>query len=171
MTAADGALAVVRDVELHLASEEADAIRRSGEAQAERILAQARADAAALITRRCAAAERLAGLEERGRLAEARAEARETVLRAQRSVLREARAAVHAAARGLAADVRLERVFERLAADARERLAICGPVQIVANPNGGFVARAGSREIDYSLPSQVDRTIDEMASELEGLWR
>ena len=78
---------------------------------------------------------------------------------------------MHVAARGLAADVRLERVFERLVADARERLAIFGPVQIVANPNGGFVARAGSREIDYSLPSQVDRTIDEMASELEGLWR
>ena len=171
MTAADGTLAVLREVELHRASEDADAIRRSGDARAEQILAQARADAAAIIARRIAAAERLAGLEESERLAEARAQARETVLRAQRSVLREARAAAHAAARGLVADVRLERVFERLAADARERLAIRGAVQIVADPDGGFVARAGSREIDYSLRSQVDRIVDEMAGELEGLWR
>jgi vacuolar-type H+-ATPase subunit E/Vma4 len=171
VSTSNGTLAAVRDVELQLASAQADAIRRGGEAQAERTLAQARADAAALIARRCAAAERLAGLEERQRQAEARAEARETVLRAQRFVLCEVRAAAHAAARNLAGDARLERVFERLAADARERLAMCGAVQIAADPDGGFVARAGSREIDYSLPSQVDRIIDGMAGELEGLWR
>jgi len=169
--AGDGTLDAMRDVELHRASERADAIRRTGNLGAEQILAQAQADAAALIARRCAAAERLAQLDERDRLAEARAQARGTVLRAQRSVLIEARAAAHRTVRDMVGDPRLERQLERLAADARGRLATAGPVQIVAAPDGGFVARAGSREIDYSLRAQVDRIVDAMAGELERLWR
>jgi vacuolar-type H+-ATPase subunit E/Vma4 len=170
MSAADGTLAAVREVELRLASREADAIRRAGERHAEQIVAQARADAAARIARRCAAAERLAELEEREALAEARARARGTVLRAQRSVLSEVRAAAHAAVRDLAGDPRRERLLERLTADARERLAAAGPVALIAASDGGFVARAGSREIDYSLRAQVDRIVAAMASELERLW-
>jgi vacuolar-type H+-ATPase subunit E/Vma4 len=171
MIAANGTLDAVRELELHVASERADAIRRTGDRGAERIVAQAKADAAALIAARCAAAERLAQLDERERLAEARAGARGVVLRAQRSVLLDARAAAHRAVRDLAGDPRLERLLHRLAADARERLAMAGPVQIVASIDGGFVARAATREIDYSLRAQVDRIIDAMAGELERLWR
>jgi vacuolar-type H+-ATPase subunit E/Vma4 len=171
MIAGSGTLDVVREVELHAASERADGIRRTGDRGAERIVAQAEADAAALIAARCAAAERLAELDERERLAEARAGARGTVLRAQRSVLLDARAAAHRAVRGLAGDPRLKRLLRRLAADAPERLAVAGPVQVVATSDGGFVARAGTREIDYSLRAQVDRIVDAMAGELERLWR
>jgi V/A-type H+/Na+-transporting ATPase subunit E len=158
-------------VELHAAADQADAVRRTGERRAAQIVAQARADAAALIARRCAAAEHLAELDECERLAEARAEARGTVLRAQRSVLGEARADAHRAVRDLVGDPRLERLLRRLATDAHERLATPGPVEIVAAPDGGFLARAGTREIDYSLRAQVDRIVDAMASELERLWR
>src|SRR5690349_18207543 len=111
MTGGDGKLEAVREAELVLATEEADAMRRSGGERAEQIVAQARADAAALIARRCAAAERLAGLEEREHRAEAQARARGTVLRAQRFVSCEVRAAAHAAVRGLGGDPRLERLF------------------------------------------------------------
>jgi hypothetical protein len=86
-------------------------------------------------------------------------------------VLTDARAAAHAAARGLAGDARLERLLERLADDARQRLAPAGAVQAIAASDGGFVARAGSREIDYSIGAQVDRILEGMASELERLWR
>ena len=168
---ADGALGAVRVAELRAASDEADAIRLSGHSRAEQIVTQARAQADALIRRRCAAAEQLAELEARTRLAEARAQARGTVLRAQRAVLGEARTAVHTAVRDLAGDPRLERLLEDLAADARERLAPAGPVEIVTSPDGGFVARSGSREIDYSLAAQVDRFLDTIAGELERLWR
>jgi vacuolar-type H+-ATPase subunit E/Vma4 len=169
--ASNGTLDAVREVELHATSEQADAIRRTGGRAAERIVAQAESDAAALIAGRCAAAERLAQLDERERLAEARASARGTVLRARREVLLDARAAAHRAVRDLAGDPRLEWLLQRLATDARKRLATAGPVQIFATTDGGFVARAGTREIDYSLRAQVDRIVDAMAGELERLWR
>jgi vacuolar-type H+-ATPase subunit E/Vma4 len=165
------ALGTVRAVELQLAGVQADAIRRAGEGRAEEIIAQARAEAAALIDRRCAAARQLADLEERDQLADTRARARGTVLRARRSVLIEARAAVHAAVGGLGDEPRLERLLERLAADARERLASTGPVTIEVAAEGGFVARAGNREIDCSLHRYVDRFLDAVAGELEDLTR
>lgn len=171
MSAANGTLDAVREVELHAASERADAVRRAGDRGAERIVAQAEAEAAALIAARCAAAERIAQLEQRERMAEARAGARGAVLRAQRAVLIDARAAAHRAVGDLVGDPRLERLLVRLTADARERLAAPGPVQIIATIDGGFVARAGTREIDYSLRAQVDRIVDAMAGELEWLWR
>jgi vacuolar-type H+-ATPase subunit E/Vma4 len=167
----DEMLAAVRAAELRAAREEAEAIRRAGNSRAERTVAQARADAASLIDRRCAAAERLAELEERDRLAEIRAKARATVLRAQHCVVSEARAAAHAAIHRLAGDPRLERLLERLADDARERLAPAGRVELAAVPEGGFVARAASRQIDYSLSSQLDRWLDATAGDLESLWR
>jgi vacuolar-type H+-ATPase subunit E/Vma4 len=169
--AREQALGTVRELELHLAREQADSIRRAGEGRAEQIIAQARTEAAALVERRCAAANRLAELDERDQLAETRARARGTVLRAQQSVLSEVRAAVHTAVGHLAGDPRLERLLELLAADARERLASAGPVQIEAAPEGGFVARAGRREIDCSLRGHVDRFLDAVADELEDLGR
>jgi vacuolar-type H+-ATPase subunit E/Vma4 len=163
-------IAAVRELELRVAAEEAEAIRRAGDGHAETILAHAREEATALIEQRCAAAERLAELESRDHLAEARAHARGTVLRAQRSALTEARAAAHAMVRDVVGDPRLGQLLERLAADARERLAPAGPVQIAPAPDGGFVARSGTREIDCSLKAQVDRVLDAMAGEFERLW-
>ena len=171
MITANGTLDTVREVELRAATEQADAIRRTADRGAEQILVQAKAEASAVIARRCAGAERLAQLDERERLAEARAGARGTVLRAQRAVLIDARAAAHRAVRDLVGDPRLEGLLHRLAVDARERLAMAAPVQVVATTDGGFVARAGTREIDYSLRAQVDRIVDAMAGELERLWR
>lgn len=164
-------LHAVHDFALGAAATEADAIRRAARERAEKIVADAQGEAAALIAQRRAAAERLADLEERERLAEARAEARATVLRAQRSVLVEARSAVQAAVRRLIDDPRYDRLLKRLTADARERLAPAGPVRITAVPDGGLVARAGSREIDYSLDAQADRCLQAMASDVERLWR
>jgi len=169
--AANGTLDAMREVEMKAASERADEVRRAGNRGAERIVAEAEADAAALIAARCAAAERLAQFDERERLADARAGARGTVLRAQRAVLIDARAAAHRAVRDLVGDPRLGRLLDRLAADARERLTAAGPVEVVATADGGLVARAGTREIDYSLRAQVDRIVDAMAGELERLWR
>jgi vacuolar-type H+-ATPase subunit E/Vma4 len=169
--AREQALDTVRELELHLAGEQANSIRRAGEERAAQIIAQARTEAAALVERRCAAANRLADLDERDQLAETRAQARGTVLRAQQSVLTEVRAAVHTAVSHLVGDPRLERLLERLAADARERLASADAVQIEAAPGGGFVARAGHREIDCSLHGHVDRFLDAVADELEDLGR
>jgi len=162
-------LEAVQEAAVADASAEADAIRRGAHERAEQVLAGARAEAAALLAERRGAAERLADLEERERLAQARAQARATVLRAQQAMLTEAVAAVRSAAHRLVEDRRYRQVVEQLAADARERLP--DPVEIVRVPAGGFIARAGSRQIDYSLDAQVDRCLAAMADELERLWR
>jgi vacuolar-type H+-ATPase subunit E/Vma4 len=164
-------LHAVQDSALSGAFADAEAIRTAARERAARIIDQARAEAAALIEQRRKATERLAVLQERERLAEARAQARARVLRAQSSVLIDARRTAHAAVRLLVKDARYEQLLERLAADSRDRLQALGPVQITVLPEGGLVARAGSREIDYSLAAQLDRCLDAMASELERLWR
>jgi len=164
-------IAAVRDLELRIAGEEAETIRHAGDGRAEVIIARARAEAAALIERRRNAAERLAEREARDHLAEARARARATVLRAQQSALTETRASAHRTVREMNGDPRLSRLLERLAADARERLAPAGPVELTDAADGGFRARAGNREIDCSLGALLDRVLDSMAAELERLWR
>ncbi len=164
-------LAAVGDAALTAAAAEAEALRGTAQARAEHLLASARAEAASLVARWQALGERLAEAEERDRLARARADARETVLRAQEFVLIEAIEAAHAAARQLRGDRRYKRLERRLAADARERLSAAGPVQIVPAPEGGFLARGGSRQIDDSLNAQVDRCLEAMAGEMEVLWR
>jgi vacuolar-type H+-ATPase subunit E/Vma4 len=164
-------LAAVGDAALAVATAQAEALRREADVRAADLLAAARAEAAALVARQRALAERLADAQEREQLARARAEARAVVLRAQESVLIEATEAARRGAGRLRGDPRYEVVERRLAAEARDRLSPWGQVQIVFCPEGGFVARAGSRQIDDSLDAQVDRCLKAMAAEMEALWR
>jgi len=164
-------LAAVRDGALGNAHEEADAIRRGAQQRADQLLAGARAEADALVAARRAAAQRLTDQEEGAQLARARAAARVSVLKAQRAVLDEAAAAAHTAVRNLVRDRRDASLMERLSADARARLAGHGTVEVIAAPGGGIVARAGSRELDYSFDALTDRCLQRMAGELERLWR
>jgi vacuolar-type H+-ATPase subunit E/Vma4 len=164
-------LAAVRDGALGNAHEEADAIRRGAQQRADQLLAGARAEADALVAARRAAAQRLTDQEEGAQLARARAAARVSVLKAQRAVLDEAAAAAHTAVRNLVRDRRDASLMERLSADARARLAGHGTVEVIAAPGGGIVARAGSRELDYSFDALTGRCLQGMAGELERLWR
>jgi vacuolar-type H+-ATPase subunit E/Vma4 len=152
------------------AEAQADAIRAAATDRAERIAATARREARALIAEQQGVAERRADAEERERLATARAEARAVVLHAQRAVVDEARAGAYAAARRLLRDPRHARLIDRLTAEARDRLSAGGPVSIVPDPDGGFVARSGSRQIDYSFHAQVGRALDALGSRLEDIW-
>jgi vacuolar-type H+-ATPase subunit E/Vma4 len=164
-------LEAVRVAALADASSQADSTRLASEERAEKIIADARAEAASVVARQRAAAESLADLEERARLAEARTQAHAVVLQAQRSVLSNATKAVHAAAKRLVGEPRYERLIERLGAEARERLGADREVQLIPASEGGVVVRAGSRQVDYSLHAQVDRCLEALASELERLWR
>lgn len=57
---------------------------------------------------------------------------------------------------------------KRLEQLAREQL---GPeADIDKSPDGGLVAHADSRCVDYRLPAVVDRVLGDMAGELEELW-
>jgi vacuolar-type H+-ATPase subunit E/Vma4 len=161
----------VQHAALTSAHGEANDVRRAAEERSAELLAAACAEAADIIERRRAAAERLAEHEHRATLAEARAEARAIVLRAQRSVLDRAAAAAQAAVRQVATGTRYGRMLASLEAEARERLSDAGDVQIAGASGGGLVARAGSWEIDLSLDSQVERCLEDLAGELERLWR
>jgi vacuolar-type H+-ATPase subunit E/Vma4 len=162
---------MLEETALSAASAEANKLRSAAQDRAERLIEDAVAETAALVRRWRAAAEQLADLEERRRLAAARAEARAKVLRAQSSVRTQAIAAAHAAARQLVGDPRFELLLDRLSSEARGRLSAAGRVDLAPAPDGGFVARAGSHEIDYRLDTQVDRQIQSMAHELERLWQ
>ncbi len=150
---------------------EARQILAAARARAAAQLDRARGEAATLIERRRAAAEQLADLEERELLAQARAQARTITLCAQRSVMLEAGRDARQAVRSLPHDHRYAALLERLAADARRRLAFAGPVEIAVAPDGGLLASAGSRAIDYSLSAQVDRCLHAMAADQDRLWR
>ena len=163
-------LAAVEQAALATAHADAEMLVSDARAHAAARIATARNEAAALIEERRTAAERLAEAERQMRLAAARGEARANVLAAQQSVLADATTAAHSAARRLVSGARYGRLVERLTAEARERLESVGPVQILAAPGGGVRARAGSREIDYSLDAQVDRWLEALPEALERLW-
>jgi hypothetical protein len=163
-------LDAVQDAALAMTSAETESVRQTAEQRRAHDLAAARAEAEEIISRRRAASERLAAVEERERLAQARAEARGTVLRAQRAVFAEATESARRAAAQLVEDPRYERLLLELEVDARRRLEQFGRVQIVPAAGGGFLAQAGSREIDYSLDAQLQRCLRSMAVELGGLW-
>ena len=163
-------LDAVRDAALATTSAETEAIRRTGETRRAQHLLEARAEANEIVSRRRAASEQLAAVEERERLAQARAEARGTVLRAQQAVFAEATESARRAAAQLIDDPRYERVLVSLEADARRRLEQFGRVRIVPAAGGGFLAQAGSRDIDYSLDAQLQRCLRSMASKLGDLW-
>jgi len=146
-------------------------IRDAAGERARRLLAAARAQADALLRERRASAERWVELEQRRRLARAHADAHALVLGAQRSVLLDAREAAHAAARALRDDTRYAQLIERLAVQARQRLAHAGTVEIRATPDGGLIARAGSLQIDHSLHILVERCLRDLAGEAQRLWR
>jgi vacuolar-type H+-ATPase subunit E/Vma4 len=164
-------LEAVVDAALRAAREEAGAIRRGAERRAAEVLADARSEAARIVERRGLAAERLAQEERRERLAEARAQARAIVLGAQRSVLDDAAAEARAAAGALARDPAYRRLQDALAAEAKRRLRGADTVELVPAPHGGFVARAGNRQIDYSLDAQIARSLEAASAEREPLWR
>jgi vacuolar-type H+-ATPase subunit E/Vma4 len=163
-------LDTVRAAALVQASEQAEAIRRTAREQVDRVIAEAHEAAEAIREERRGAAERLARLEEHEQLARARADARATVLAARRSTLLAAAEAARAAARALVSDERYQARQVRLEADARKRLSATGEITITPVSDGGFVARAGSRQIDQSLDMQVDRCLSSMAAQLERLW-
>lgn len=164
-------LDAVRNSALTQARAEAEAIRKAAQQQADQILTAAREARAALIAASRAAADRIADVEERERLADVRARARATILAAQQTLVAEATSAAGTRAQTLAQDPRFKALVDRLAESAQVRFQGAGQLEISPSPTGGFIARAGSTQLDYSLDAQLDRCLESMAEELEGLWK
>ncbi len=151
-----------------------DARRQAADsvAQAEREADARVADARSTVDRLTADASR-AGREEaaravRRRESEGRRRARERVLRARREAYDHLRERAAEMIRLLPADERraLAQRLERLA-----RTQLGDDAEIDADPDGGLVARAGSRSVDYRVPAIVARAITDLGDDVEELWR
>lgn len=151
---------------LALARAEARSALEAAHREAGERRAAAGVEAAELIRRATAERDAAAGAARAGRLLQARRDARAIVLRARREACDELRAAARSAAAGLRADDGLR---GHLAAIAREQLG--NEAELVEPPEGGVIARAGERLVDYSLPAMVDRCLTGLGAELEELWR
>jgi vacuolar-type H+-ATPase subunit H len=146
-------------------------------AEAGRLLAGARERSAAAV----AAAHERAGTLRKDMLATAREAAEEDA----RRTLSAARASAHdlllatrrevyaAVARDVARQAsshreEYEAASERLIADARQRLGT--DVEITEAPDGGIIARAPGRQIDYSLSTRVRHCLAQLDDEVATLW-
>jgi vacuolar-type H+-ATPase subunit E/Vma4 len=103
-------------------------------------------------------------------LARARNDARGDVLRKQEQLRCELADRVRAAALELRDDRRYETLLERLEMMARDQFDETVTIERDRDLDGGVVASAGSRHVDYTLRAIADRTLDALSDEAVQLW-
>ncbi len=157
-----------------------DALIAAARADAERILEAARADVAAeragaeqaareLLERAAAAGVADATEEWATRRAQLIEERRSRVRHAQRAVYEQWRRESTAAALALRDDEKYPALRESLRDLA---IRLLGPdADIVEDPRGGVVARAGSRVLDLRLSTLAARALEQFETGAEGLWQ
>jgi len=156
----------IRRAALADAHAEGERLRARARERSAAALAAARERAGALREDSLAAARQGAGEDARRVLSAARNSAHELLLSARREVYA-------AVARDVARQAASRRedyhaATERLIGDARRRLG--ADVEILDAPDGGIIARAPGRQIDYSLPTQVGRCLAQLEDEVAELW-
>jgi vacuolar-type H+-ATPase subunit E/Vma4 len=159
----------VREALLAQAQVEAEELVTQAADRAAEEVALAEEETAILIARARAEGEAAAELEAATEVAHARRSARTLVLEAQREVYDDVRREAHAAAQQLRSRTGYRELVERLAAMARDQLGPDAELELDP-PNGGVVAHARNRRLDYSLPALVERCLARRATELERLW-
>jgi hypothetical protein len=165
---AGGALEPVRAWLLAAASAEAEHRRAEAADAAERQVAGARAEADAIL-----ADARAQGTAEGSALAaaeQARSQrlARRLVLQAEREAYEELRTRSRAAVRALRQDPGYPALRERL---NRLALAAAGPgARVSEHPDGGVVAEAPGLRVDCTLDGLAERAITALGGEVAELW-
>jgi hypothetical protein len=154
----------------------ADARRRAGkllqqaDEQAREQVAQARRDAEALIARareEGLATGRAQAAHDAGR---ERAVARWEVLAAQRAAYDELCRRVRTEVMALRVQDGYPELLERLAAAARRDLGDVAEIEIDPPADGGIRARAGGRQVDYTLASLAERCVRDLGPAPARLW-
>jgi vacuolar-type H+-ATPase subunit E/Vma4 len=141
--------------------------RRTGARRDARgILEQAEAEARALLERARADGEAAAELEAERERARAQREARALVLETKQAFRKELERRALAAAAELRNEPRYGTMLEGLARMARIQLGDEAVLE-VDPPEGGVIAHAGARRVDYSLPALVERCLAQMNGDLE----
>lgn len=98
-------------------------------------------------------------------------ESRGSRLQAQQALVDELRAQAREAARRLCEGPGYDELLDRLSVTARNQLGPDAKMERDPPGLGGLRARAGTRSVDYTLPTLVERTIEELGEAVEALWR
>lgn len=153
-------------------SEARDEARRridEAEAHAQQQLADARRRASDLVEEARTSARHAVAREMHRRHTEARRHAREQVLRARQEILEQLRTRVLDLLDDWRSTGEYERFEQHLRSMARGQLG--DRAEMIDAEDGGVMARLDRRVVDYRLRAVVDRALDELADELEELWR
>lgn len=155
------------------AQADADAERRRAEVddECERRVTTAEAEARSLAEQGRREGERAAAQEALRRRALASRRGRELRLEAQRALIDELRLRAHEQALELRADPRYRELLDRLSSTARSQLGPHAELEVDPAGAGGVVGRAGRQSVDYTLPTLVERAIEDLDGTLEALWR
>lgn len=164
----DRSLVPVRDALLTDARAEAERLIAAARRDADEIVAAAEAEVAEQVAtaRRRAARTEQAGAERE--MARARAAAHAALLTAERDLRQRWIDRVHERLPELRSDDRYPVLLARLEALARTQLG--ADARIEREPDGGFVALAAGRRVDYRLGALATRAIDGLAEEATGSW-
>jgi vacuolar-type H+-ATPase subunit E/Vma4 len=157
----------LRAAALRQARVEAEALEVAARAAAAATVADAEARAAALVEARRADARALARLRGERTRAQGRRQANGTLMRARRDAYEALRHHAHQELGELPRRPEHAALVERLEHDARRRL---GTPRIEPAPDGGILATAGTRRLDYSLAARLERCLAALGEELEALW-
>ncbi len=158
----------VRQGLLDDAKAEADRIVSAATRDAEEVFATATAEADAAVDRASHRAEVSAQTHADQVLARVRNDGQRLVLSAQEGLRQQLIDEVHTAARGLVEHPRYPALLDHLESQARGQLG--DDVLIDRDPEGGLVAVAGSRRVDYRLSALASRALEALADEVAELW-
>jgi vacuolar-type H+-ATPase subunit E/Vma4 len=168
--ATDVSFAPLREALLADARREAASVQAEATARVESELALARAEGDALVARARAEAQHRAELDVQRRSASQRRDAQGRILRARREAYESLRDEATRAALRLRGEPGYEALLDRLEADARARLGPGATMERDPAGVGGVIARDGQRLVDATLPTLVERALEELGTEVEQLW-
>lgn len=114
---------------------------------------------------------RMAAEEALRRRALASRRGRELRLEAQRALIDELRLRAHEQALELRSGPRYPELLDRLSRAARSQLGPHAELEVDPAGAGGVIGRADRRSVDYTLPTLVERAIEDLDGTLEALWK
>jgi len=165
---AERALAPVRAYLLRRAEAEAGRILAEARAQADAILQQATSGAAETVGRARAQGEADAAAAAAAERSRGRDQARSIMLGARREAYQDLRAQVLSAAGGLRTEPRYQGLLGRLVTMATRA---AGPgAAVTVQPEGGVVARSRDVVVDCTLPRLAGLAVDELGDQVRELW-
>lgn len=150
------------------AHDAADDIVRAARADADRTVASARHETDEALDRVRRRAEATARARAERARDDARRAANTDLLRTRDALRRDLATRIRDAVSRLPDDPRYPALLDRLEELAHDQLG--SEAEIVPDPDGGFVATAGGRRVDYRLNALADRALDAIADEVVRLW-